>query len=128
MEKNNMKLNDYVKWTGNTCANLNNLFFDNTHMIWGMMTEVGELTDAYKKGLAYGAHIDMVNVAEEIGDLLFYIASFCRINGLNLEEILEKNVAKLEARYPHKFTQHHANNRDLKNERSILEGKHSKEA
>jgi NTP pyrophosphatase (non-canonical NTP hydrolase) len=116
-----MKLNEYVKWTGNTCAKLETPQLDDIHMIFGMITETGELTDAYKKNLAYGTPLDMVNVSEEIGDLMFYIASFCRMNKLDLEKILETNVAKLESRYPEKFSEYYANNRNLEKEREILE-------
>ena len=116
-----MKLNGYAKWTGTTCAKLESQKLDDIHMIFGMTTEIGELADAYKKNLAYGTPLDMVNVSEEIGDIMFYLASFCRINNLDLEKILEKNVAKLESRYPEKFSEYHANNRDLAKEREILE-------
>lgn len=118
-----LTLNDYVNWTANTCASLATKDVDVVHMIFGMMTEVGELTDIFKKSIAYGKEVDEVNVKEEIGDLMFYIASFCRINGYNLEEIILTNIEKLETRYPEKFTQFHANNRDLDKEREILEGK-----
>jgi NTP pyrophosphatase (non-canonical NTP hydrolase) len=123
MTKKNMqiKINDYVEWTGNTCASLESKKDDNAHMLFGMLTEVGELTDVFKKNLAYDKSIDWINVREEIGDLIFYIASFCRINGLDLETIVNVNVAKLEARYPEKFSNWRANNRDLDKERNILE-------
>jgi len=116
-----MKLNDYAEWTGNTCAKLADRELDLVHMLMGMTTEVGELTDIYKKHLAYGKPIDWVNAQEEIGDIMFYIASFCRITGLDLEAILARNVEKLEARYPEKFTEYHATHRDLDKEREILE-------
>jgi NTP pyrophosphatase (non-canonical NTP hydrolase) len=116
-----MKLNDYVEWTDNTRAKLICYKDDNDHMLYGMITEVGELIDNFKKNLAYGKDVDWVNVREEIGDLMFYIAGFCRINYLDLEKIIETNVAKLEARYPEKFTEYHATNRDLLHEREILE-------
>lgn len=117
-----MRLNEYCEWTGNTCAKLENVDLDNFHMLMGMLTEVGELTDVFKKNLAYKKMIDWVNVAEEVGDLMFYIASFCRINNLDLEEILHRNIDKLESRYPEKFTEYHALNRNLEREREILEG------
>ena len=116
-----MNLKEYCDWTENTCAKLENKNLDNFHMIMGMATEVGELVDVFKKYMAYGKDIDWVNVKEEIGDLMFYIASFCRINNLSLDEIIYTNVAKLETRYPEKFTQEKALNRDLDAERSILE-------
>ena len=116
-----MDLNEYAQWTGKTCANLGTSQLDDIHMLFGMATEVGELMDAYKKNLAYKASLDMVNVEEELGDICFYLASFCRMNNLDLNKILERNVEKLESRYPEKFTEYHANNRDLKREREILE-------
>jgi len=116
-----MKLNDYVKWTGNTCAKLDSNLMDNIHMILGMATEVSELQDIFKKHIAYKKDIDWVNAKEELGDLLFYVASFCRINNFSLDEIIETNVKKLESRYPNNFTEYHALNRDLDKEREILE-------
>lgn len=116
-----MKLNDYVKWTDNTRSKLNSSREDIIHMLFGMATELGELTDIFKKALAYKNDIDWINVEEEIGDIMYYIAGFCRINGIDLEQVIETNVEKLEARYPQKFNEHHANNRNLEKERGILE-------
>lgn len=117
-----MRLNEYVEWTANTCANLETEELNNFHMLMGMTTEVGELVDVFKKNLAYSKQIDWVNVEEELGDLMFYIASFCRINGIDFEALLHRNIEKLEARYPEKFTEYHATHRDLEKERKILEG------
>ena len=90
-------------------------------MVLGMCTEVGELQDIFKRSLVYNENIDWVNVKEEIGDLMYYIASFCRINGIDLEKILEKNVEKLESRYHDKFSEKDALERNLNKERQILE-------
>ena len=117
-----MDLNDYAKWTSRTCASLGSTEADNIHMILGILTEAGELADVFKKNFAYNKEIDWVNVKEEAGDILFYWASFCRINNIDVNEVLKINVEKLESRYPEKFTEYHANNRDLNKERSILEG------
>ena len=116
-----MQLNEYSKWTSNTCAKLENSIFDTVHMLMGMTTEIGELTDCFKKQLAYNKQVDWINVNEEIGDLMFYIASFCRINNLDFEKIIETNIKKLESRYPEKFTEEKAINRNLDAERKILE-------
>jgi len=116
-----MNLNDYAQWTAHTCAELETPELDDIHMLFGMATEVGELMDVYKKNIAYKKELDLVNVQEELGDIFYYLASFCRINGFDLEKILERNVAKLESRYPDSFTEYHANNRNLDKEREILE-------
>lgn len=123
-EKQFTKINnieEYAAWTEKTCAKLNNQLTDIVHMLFGLSTEVGELTDVFKKFIAYGKEIDAVNVVEELGDIMYYVASFCRIYGVPLSEVLSRNIAKLETRYPEKFTEHAANNRDLDKERTILE-------
>ena len=94
------------------------------HMLMGIVTEAGELTDPFKKHLAYGKEIDMVNVKEEAGDLMWYIANFCNINGFDLEEIMATNIAKLQTRYPDKFKAGDAINRDITRERNLLEHRH----
>ena len=116
-----MDIKTYVKYAGNTCANFDDNTMDNHHMILGMLTETGELADIFKKSLAYNKEIDWVNAGEEIGDIMWYIANFCRINNLDLNKILETNIAKLQARYPDSFTEESALNRDLEREREVLE-------
>jgi len=116
-----MQLNKFCELTERTCAKLNNENLDNFHMLMGMATEIGELIDVFKKNLAYNKPIDWVNVQEEIGDLMFYVGSFCRMHGFDLEKILDTNIQKLIARYPEKFTKENAINRNLDKEREILE-------
>ena len=91
------------------------------HAAMGMVTEAGEFLDVLKKHIYYGKTIDKVNLAEEIGDLCWYIAIACDELHVDLENIMETNIAKLKARYPNKFTSEDAINRDLETERKILE-------
>ena len=91
-------------------------------MVLGMQTEAAEIADVYKKTIAYKKPLDFVNIKEEIGDIMWYIANLCNMNGWDLREILDGNIAKLEARYPDKFTTDKAINRNLEAEREILEG------
>lgn len=96
---------------------------ENLHMVLGIVTETAELADVFKKNHAYQKQIDWVNIKEEIGDLMWYIANFCTINNLDMDEMLETNIKKLEARYPEKFCETLAVNRNLSTERNILENK-----
>lgn len=91
------------------------------HAAMGMVTEAGEFLDVLKKHIYYGKTIDKVNLAEEIGDLCWYMAIACDELHVDLEDIMETNIAKLKARYPNKFTSEDAINRDLETERKILE-------
>lgn len=91
------------------------------HMVMGMTTEVAELVDVFKKDLAYGKPVDWTNVKEEIGDLMWYVANFCTQNDINLEGILQTNINKLRMRYPEKFSSEKAIDRNLGEERKVLE-------
>jgi NTP pyrophosphatase (non-canonical NTP hydrolase) len=91
------------------------------HAAMGMVTEVAEVVDALKKHLIYGKELDLVNIKEEMGDLQWYEAMVRRLTGLSDEEIRITNINKLAARYPGKFTEEAALNRDTNKERKILE-------
>ena len=111
----------YQKKAFRTNANLGSRNENNLHMILGMLTELGELADAFKKFMAYGKEIDWVNVEEELFDAMWYVAGFCEFNNINFGEGLDRNIKKLEVRYPEKFTKEKAVVRDLKSERTVLE-------
>ncbi len=117
-----MNLQDYSDEAWRTCPNLGSQFNNELHMALGISTEASELLDVYKKHFAYGKSMDYVNVREEIGDLMWYIINLCHLLGVNLEDELGINIAKLYARYPEKFDEEHANKRNLNVERKILEG------
>lgn len=102
--------------------NISNEMARQLHAAIGLSTEAGELTDAFKKALFYGKPLDRVNVIEEAGDLLWYLALLFDSLGSSFEEAAEKVIAKLRARYPEKFSGELAINRDLVNERAVLEG------
>jgi NTP pyrophosphatase (non-canonical NTP hydrolase) len=117
-----MNINDYQNKAARTCAKIDGAIMDDLHMVLGMQTEAAEIADVYKKTIAYKKPLDFVNIKEEIGDLMFYIVNMCNMNGWDLRDILDTNIAKLEARYPEKFTEEQAINRNLIAERQILEG------
>ena len=118
---NKMSFLEYQELAQRTTAELEPEIMNHLHYLMGMMTDIGELMDVYKKWIAYGKPRDIVNEKEEIGDLMWYLANFCRINGYNLEEIMKTNIEKLRARYPEKFDAELANSRNLDVERAILE-------
>jgi NTP pyrophosphatase (non-canonical NTP hydrolase) len=92
------------------------------HAVLGMITELGELCDPLKKHLIYGATLDTKNLAEEIGDQAWYSNLFIDALEVRLASIWERNIAKLRARFPDKFTEEKALNRDLDAEKRALEG------
>lgn len=91
------------------------------HAALGLSTEAGELLDVLKKNIFYGKTIDYVNVKEELGDLLWYVAIALDALDLDPSEVMITNINKLRTRYPEKFTSSKAIERDLESERKVLE-------
>ena len=69
------------------------------HAFIGMVTEVGELAGALKKYVIYGRPLDVDNVLEEIGDLLWYVALALKVLDVPMEQVMLMNIAKLQARF-----------------------------
>lgn len=70
------------------------------HMALGVAGEAGELVDAIKKRTIYEKPLDVENVKEELGDLLFYMQGIVNAVGLNWDDIVAHNRDKLLKRYP----------------------------
>lgn len=115
-----MNIEEFQKQSLRTLLASGDTLTDNIHMVLGMITESSEIADVYKKKIAYQKDIDEINVKEEIGDLLHYVVNFCSINNWDLATIMQNNVDKLKIRYPEKFTEENALNRDLESERREL--------
>ncbi len=69
------------------------------HMALLATGEAGELADAIKKHTIYGKKLDIDNVLEEAGDLLFALVGILDSLGLSLEDAIEHNTGKLKSRY-----------------------------
>lgn len=96
---------------------------DLLHGAIGLATEAGEMLDAIKRALFYGAELDRTNLVEELGDLEWYMAVLRSALEVTQEEVQRINIDKLRARYPEKFSTEHALQRDLDRERAVLDGK-----
>ena len=81
------------------------------HAVLGIATEAGELGDTAKKHWIYNQPLDVENVKEEIGDLLFYTQALADECGLTLLECVDANIQKLKQRYPEGYSDFHAKER-----------------
>lgn len=68
-------------------------------VLYGAMTELGEVVDIIKKGSRPGRSIDRVHLGEEIGDVFWYLTRLASEYGLSVEALLEYNIEKLEKRH-----------------------------
>jgi NTP pyrophosphatase (non-canonical NTP hydrolase) len=69
----------------------------------GMLGELGEIAEPVKKYLYSGHALDVPHVEEEIGDLLWYLANLCNVLGIDMQHAMQRNIEKLQRRYPDGF-------------------------
>lgn len=91
------------------------------HFAIGLSTESAEILDQIKKHVYYNKPLDIINLEEELGDCLWYIALACRTLNVSFESLMEKNINKLMVRYGEKFSEEKAIKRNLEQEREALE-------
>ena len=69
----------------------------------GINAEGGEFLEIIKKMVFQGKPWNDANrehLIIELGDLLWYVAQATQALGVSFEEVIERNVKKLESRYP----------------------------
>lgn len=173
-----INFNNYEELASTTCKDLETEGANLLHMKMGLITEAAEVIDILKKKHAYGKEIDVPHLKEELGDILWYAANYCKfvemdfanvidnityeplydrssefslyelmelllinataldVNSIydiidltlyaieqvdgTLDEILSTNIKKLAARYPEGFSSYYALNRNLDNEKRII--------
>lgn len=72
---------------------------DLMHMALGVAGEAGEIVDCIKKHTIYNQPLNITNLKEEIGDMMFYITRILDTTEITLEECLEANQSKLNIRF-----------------------------
>jgi len=82
-----------------------------THGILGVATESQELCETFLDHLENGTPLDEVNLREESGDVLWYVACILREAGTTFEAAMAGNIAKLKERFPDKFDEKKARGR-----------------
>lgn len=96
-----MNLNEYQQLALRTAApkdKKNEVF----HLLLGLVGEAGEIAEKSKKivrdkGSDF-SQVDLDDLKKELGDLLWYIAVLADYFDIKLDEIGEKNIAKLASR------------------------------
>jgi NTP pyrophosphatase (non-canonical NTP hydrolase) len=96
--------------------------FDLIHGALGAASEVGELCDNLKRHLAYGKELNLPNVKEEVGDILWYASLCASAVDVTLQDVAEANLRKLAERRKIKGAHIDKNLRDLTAEEQALEG------
>jgi NTP pyrophosphatase (non-canonical NTP hydrolase) len=79
--------------------------------ILGLCGETGEVSDHIKKHLFQGHDLDEEKLIGELGDVCWYIAILASGLNVSLEEVMNRNIKKLEKRYPDGFAAEKSINR-----------------
>ena len=72
---------------------------DDTVFALGLGGETGEVLEVIKKARRKQVPINLGHLAEELGDVLWYVANLCNTYDLSMEKVIENNVNKLDQRY-----------------------------
>lgn len=88
---------------------------DKTIWAMGIAGEAGEVIEKWKKVVAYKDGIitetDKIELAKEMGDVVWYIAVLAHSLGLSFDEIMRMNVEKLKSRHARGKTKGSGDNR-----------------
>jgi len=77
---------------------------DLIHAAMGLTSEAGEFMDAIKANYAYNKELDVENLIEELGDILWFVALACNSLGIPMSAPAHLCIEKLLVRYPDQFT------------------------
>lgn len=90
---------DYKGWVFSV-FNRTNDKDDLTQAVMGLTGESSEIQENVKRFLYHGGKLDRVDMAMEMGDVLFYFTLLLIKNKLNLIDIINASRTKLTVRYP----------------------------
>jgi NTP pyrophosphatase (non-canonical NTP hydrolase) len=94
-----MDLNEYQQLAQQTAIYKDQRSIDGlTYSVLALCGETGELANKLKKHLRAGTKPDSLVLADELGDVLWYVSAVARELGLDLETVANMNLEKLAER------------------------------
>lgn len=70
----------------------------------GLAGESGELIDLLKKHVYHDHPLNIDKVRNELGDIIWYVSAISSQLGIELNAVMNLNIAKLRARFPNGFS------------------------
>ena len=107
-----MTLNEYQELAARTINIALTEQGQTEHALFGITSEVGELSGLFQKNLQ-GHKIDEEHLMKECGDILWMLAEILTARRHTLEEVAVMNIDKLKARYPDGFDTEHSLHRKV---------------
>ena len=106
-----MRFDEYQDLAGRTSPAERPAIEKLTNGALGLGGEAGEVVELVKKHRYHGHALDADAVAKELGDVLWYVAEICSATGLSMEDVAQRNIDKLRARYPEGFSENRSRER-----------------
>jgi NTP pyrophosphatase (non-canonical NTP hydrolase) len=110
-----MTFDEYQKRALTTAENDYEPLMEKTIWAMGVAGEAGEVVEKWKKIVAYkGGEVseeDLAELAKELGDVVWYIAVLAHALGLSFDDIMQRNVKKLQDRQKRKVIRGAGDNR-----------------
>ena len=107
-----LTLNQYQKYAARTAGAGGNGERRLIIAALGLAGEAGEFANMVKKLTAHGHEISPHELADELGDVLWYLSEAATAVGLQLGDLAQQNVEKLRKRYPEGFSEERSKNRE----------------
>ena len=79
----------------------------------GITGEAGEFANLVKKIQYHGHNHDRDKLQEELGDILWYVATLATTIGCSLGDVAKYNITKLRCRYPEGFSEERSRSREV---------------
>ena len=94
-----MDLNEYQQQAAGTAVYQDQKTVDGlTYAVLALCGESGELANKLKKHLRAGTPVDADVLADELGDVLWYVSAVAKELGRTLDSVADQNLRKLAAR------------------------------
>ena len=77
----------------------------------GLTGEAGEVADMVKIHIFHGHRLDETEMKKELGDVLWYVSQLAEVLDMDLSDIADMNIKKLQKRYPLGFSEQDSQNR-----------------
>ena len=99
-----MEIAEFQKLSVRTLNNKLTMDEQLANMVIGANCEFSEAGDSIKKYLYQGHSLDKEHITEELGDTMFYICNLATLLDIDMKDVLEKNIEKLNKRYKNGFS------------------------
>ena len=90
----------YARYVASVTKDMRDVTLDLLHAGVGVSGEAGEVLDCIKKHWAYEQPLEREKLLLEMGDLFFYFTAMLIVLEIGLDEVVQRNVNKLDKRYP----------------------------